>query len=240
MMRTVQSMLGYGTTTAEPKDLCAFPFMYNGKLYESCTTHGMSQKKPWCSLTADYNADLQWTYCPDEVAESPPCIFPFIFKRQFYYSCTTDGRRDKKPWCATTGDYDTDKKLKLCPEEPGKRKSPSCTFPFIYKGNSYSTCTTEGMSDGKHWCATTSNYDTDKKWMYCNVTGRKRTAKVFGLGPSCVFPFIYNGKSYSACTTDGMSDGKCWCATTSNYDLDKKWMYCNDTGKRRRAYVDCK
>nr|XP_034991084.1 epididymal sperm-binding protein 1-like [Zootoca vivipara] len=110
---------------AEPKDLCAFPFMYNGKLYDSCTTHGMSQKKPWCSLTADYNADLQWTYCepsgPGEVAESPPCIFPFIFKRQFYHSCTTDGRRDKKPWCATTGDYDTDKKRKLCPEEPGKR-----------------------------------------------------------------------------------------------------------------------
>ncbi|XP_060138097.1 uncharacterized protein LOC118094637 [Zootoca vivipara] len=273
---------------AEPKDLCAFPFMYNGKLYDSCTTHGMSRKKPWCSLTADYNADLQWTYCepsgPDEVAESPPCIFPFIFKRQFYHSCTTDGRRDKKPWCATTGDYDTDKKRKLCPEEPGpdlKVESPSCTFPFIYKGNSYSTCTTEGMSDGKHWCATTSNYDTDKKWMYCNVTGPDSKVEsptcVFpfiykglsystctsegmsdgklwcattsnhdvdkkwvycnvtgpdsnGEGPSCVFPFIYNGKSYSACTTDGMSDGKCWCATTSNYDLDKKWMYCNDTG----------
>lgn len=64
----------------------------------------------------------------------------------------------------------------------------------------------------------------------------------FSLGPDpnvedpvCVFPFIYKDKLYTTCTSDGMSNGKCWCATTSNYDVDKKWTYCNITGRTAAA-----
>lgn len=53
-------------------------------------------------------------------------------------------------------------------------ESPPCTFPFTYKGKSYDTCTADGMSDGRLWCATTSTYDVNKKWVYCNVTGKRR------------------------------------------------------------------
>nr|XP_020668997.1 seminal plasma protein A3-like [Pogona vitticeps] len=45
-------------------------------------------------------------------------------------------------------------------------------------------------------------------------------------GP-CVFPFIYNGKSYSSCTTAGTVGGKLWCSLTSNYDVDPRWTYCD-------------
>lgn len=49
-------------------------------------------------------------------------------------------------------------------------------------------------------------------------------------GDPCVFPFTFLGQSYSACTSQGRQDGKLWCATTSNYDTDKKWGFCPDRG----------
>ena len=35
-------------------------------------------------------------------------------------------------------------------------------------------------------------------------------AKQYGC---CVFPFSYNGKTYTACTADGNKEGVPWCAT---------------------------
>lgn len=57
--------------------------------------------------------------------------------------------------------------------------SPSCVFPFLFNGKLYTTCTNEGRTDGKFWCGTSSNYDVDKKWMFCNVTGRGWTVSVW-------------------------------------------------------------
>lgn len=54
-------------------------------------------------------------------------------------------------------------------------------------------------------------------------------------GDPCVFPFTFLGQSYSACTSQGRQDGKLWCATTSNYDTDKKWGFCPDRGTRPPA-----
>uniref|UniRef100_A0A3Q3MKC2 Insulin-like growth factor 2 receptor n=1 Tax=Mastacembelus armatus TaxID=205130 RepID=A0A3Q3MKC2_9TELE len=55
-------------------------------------------------------------------------------------------------------------------------------------------------------------------------------------GEVCVFPFILMKKSYTECTKDGRTDGRKWCATTANYDTDRKWGFCV-SGKRQSSIL---
>ncbi|XP_051500970.1 cation-independent mannose-6-phosphate receptor-like [Myxocyprinus asiaticus] len=50
----------------------------------------------------------------------------------------------------------------------------------------------------------------------------------------CAFPYNFMGKSYTNCTTEGRSDGRKWCATTSDYDKDKKWGFCSNAQRGKR------
>lgn len=45
-------------------------------------------------------------------------------------------------------------------------------------------------------------------------------------GELCMFPFLFMDREYLSCTTDGRDDDRLWCATTYNYNQDKKWGFC--------------
>uniref|UniRef100_A0A665WS29 Phospholipase A2 receptor 1 n=1 Tax=Echeneis naucrates TaxID=173247 RepID=A0A665WS29_ECHNA len=48
-------------------------------------------------------------------AHGMPCAFPFKYNNKWYFECTTEGREDHLPWCATTTRYDEAERWGFCP-----------------------------------------------------------------------------------------------------------------------------
>ncbi|XP_053865841.1 matrix metalloproteinase-9-like [Malaclemys terrapin pileata] len=158
------------------------------------------------------------------------CVFPFIYQGQSYPTCTWDGSwAGWTLWCATTANYDQDSRWKRCYETEygGNTDGQPCVFPFVYRGRAFYTCTDEAAKPRRFWCATTGNYDRDRRWSYCPDTllAGNSTAP-------CAFPFTYQNQTYLGCTADGDASGKPWCSLTRNYDVDRKRMYCLDSDGR--------
>ncbi|XP_078503290.1 fucolectin-like [Lissotriton helveticus] len=52
---------------------------------------------------------------------------------------------------------------------------------------------------------------------------------VIAINPDCVFPFIFKGVTYESCAKKDRTT--LWCATTSNYDKDHRWIECYGRGE---------
>lgn len=53
----------YGNAEGE---FCKFPFLFMGKLYNSCTNQGRDDGFLWCSTTYDFDNDGKYGFCPHE------------------------------------------------------------------------------------------------------------------------------------------------------------------------------
>nr|XP_013795004.1 PREDICTED: epididymal sperm-binding protein 1-like [Apteryx mantelli mantelli] len=217
---------------------CVFPFIYEERIYSFCTKDGSSKGTPWCATTSNYNLDGKWKYCTLQEhggsSGGQPCFFPFIYKNRTFYTCTNEDMEDGQLWCATTDSYDRDRRWSYCADIMlSSNPTGPCIFPFTYKGQTYTSCTTDGVFKGLPWCSLSSNYEQDPKWTYCQ-------ASVSGTNSGnlpCAFPFKYKDKLYHGCTDTDSQDGKYWCSSTSNYN--NQWHYCSTTAPSHSSEKPC-
>ena len=110
----------------------------------------------------------------------------------------------------------------------------ACVFPFEYDGKNYTQCT--DVDWDQLWCPIVVDAegkyihgDVDVTWGNCgNCTSDQDSCKTED-NVACVFPFEYDGNTYTECTD--VDNKKKWCATAVDAQgryIDDKWGYCGD------------
>merc|ERR1711909_110236 len=222
-----------------------FPFTYDGVEYYQCTYK--NSPTPWCATKLDPNgtvivnnwgdcANTQTSACPVEDLTKPTCtavsgsacVFPFRYKGIVYNKCSDAANTeiaDSQAWCSTevtSGGEHIDGKAAVCPN----------------------TC--EGAASNTA-VATTTTTTTTTTAASVNTNSLKSgciTASGPAAGKQCIFPFKFQGVTYTGCAEwvyGGENQGKSWCSTMVNpsgehMDGNSQWGICPDTCQKHSAF----
>ncbi|XP_013401662.1 uncharacterized protein LOC106167415 [Lingula anatina] len=114
----------------------------------------------------------------------------------------------------------------------GNSNGAPCSPWYMYKSVNTTGCISTKDQQGP-WCATTQDYDKDKKWGNCaGTTGGN------GNGAPCVFPFKFQDDMINQCIFSGPPQPGAWCSTTADFDKDQKWGLCPDVGQNLPTLPD--
>ena len=127
--------------------------------------------------------------------EDRRCVFPFVFLGKRYTGCTADEDRDGRKWCSVRVDGEerhirgnwgycnpeTCDRPKVTPSPTPSSTIPTCgtsdgrtcVFPFRFRGETYTDCTTQADPDGRYWCSTSTDARGKHvmgKWGYCDMS----------------------------------------------------------------------
>ncbi|KAG7509424.1 cation-independent mannose-6-phosphate receptor [Solea senegalensis] len=128
---------------------------------------------------------------------------------------------------ATSGTYH----INVCGSvaEPACKKSAVCR---VSDSGTDKSAVSYGISK-----AMTMDFKHEEQAVLMQYGGGDPCPPVTTEGDACVFPFILMGRTYTECTTDERTDGRKWCATTGNYDTDRKWGFCNAVSGKRQSSI---
>ncbi|XP_070706018.1 cation-independent mannose-6-phosphate receptor [Pempheris klunzingeri] len=85
--------------------------------------------------------------------------------------------------------------------------------------------------------AITMDFKHDEQAVLMQYGGGDPCPPVTNEGEVCVFPFTLMKKSFTECTKEGRTDGRKWCATTADYDTDRKWGFCSEASGKRQSSI---
>merc|ERR1712110_990631 len=222
---------------------CVFPFTYDGVEYYQCTYK--NSPTPWCATKLDPNgtvivnnwgdcANTQTSACPVEDLTKPTCtavsgsacVFPFRYKGIVYNKGSDAANTeisDSQAWCSTevtSGGEHIDGKAAVCPN----------------------TC--EGAASNTATATTTTTTTTAASVNTNSLKSGCTTASGPAAGKQCIFPFKFQGVTYSGCAEwvyGGENQGKSWCSTMVNpsgehMDGNSQWGVCPDTCQKHSAF----
>ncbi|XP_078377085.1 uncharacterized protein LOC144660350 [Oculina patagonica] len=116
ILSLITTVIPCSTVQTTDGGCCVFPFVYNSKPVNGCTTED-SPFNYWCAKTDNYDRDKDWGYCLMSCATVPTengacCVFPFVYKGISYTNCTTHD--SDRPWCAISSTFHWDNKYGYC------------------------------------------------------------------------------------------------------------------------------
>uniref|UniRef100_A0AAY4DUL9 Fibronectin n=1 Tax=Denticeps clupeoides TaxID=299321 RepID=A0AAY4DUL9_9TELE len=198
---------------------------YQGWMVVDCTCLGEGHGRITCTsrnrcndqdTRASYRIGDSWTKS-DARGNALQCL------------CTGNGRGEWK--CERHSSYQT----------TGTATHVTQIKPAVYQPNALpeppteGTCSTDsGVTyyEGMRWIRTQGSQQ-----MLCTCLGNGVSCEEWGQsqvyggnsdGQPCVFPFVYNGKTYYSCTSEGRTDGQLWCSTSSDYDTEQMYSFCTE------------